>query len=262
MANATIEEARELAKAFPSFDIVVSAGGGDEPPAEAELVNDGKTRLIEVGHKAMYAVVLGFHDAGQPASYQRVALDSRFPDSPQMKNLMTTYQSQLESLGWTGLGLRPARHPQSRPDNPLAGQFVGGAQCKECHESAWEVYTKSGHAHATQTLIDLKPARQFDPECVSCHVTGWNPQEFFPYVSGYDSMQHTPELAGQSCENCHGPGAAHIAAERGSDMALKDEWRKLVRQEKATADDSCRKCHDLDNSPDFDFDRYWAEIEH
>jgi hypothetical protein len=263
LANATLEESRELAKAFPQFDIVVSAGGADEPPPQAAKVEGSKALMIEVGHKAMYAIVLGFYDdPKRPVRYQRVALDSRFPDSPEMKSLMTTYQSQLEALGWSGLGLRPARHPQSQPDDPLAGQFVGGASCKECHEAAWDVYAKSGHAHATKTLVDLKPARQFDPECVSCHVTGWNPQEFFPFISGYDSVEHTPELAGQSCENCHGPGAAHIAAERGSDAKLQSQWRKLVRQDKATADESCRKCHDLDNSPDFNFEKYWKEIEH
>jgi hypothetical protein len=264
LANATLAESRDLAAAFPQFDIVVSAGGADEPPAQAAKVEGSKALLIEVGHKAMYAIVLGFYDdPSRPVRYQRVALDSRFPDSPKMKDLMTTYQSQLEALGWSGLGLRPARHPQSRSDNPLAGQFVGGASCKECHAGPWDVYIKSNHAHATRTLVDLKPARQFDPECVSCHVTGWNPQEFFPYISGYDSLEHTPELAGQSCEDCHGPGAAHIAAERGSDAKLQAEWRRLLHQDKATADEqSCRKCHDLDNSPDFDFEKYWAEIEH
>ena len=272
LANATMEECEVLAKKFPQFDVVVSGGGADEPPAEPVHLA-GDSLLIEVGHKAMYAIVLGYYDDPKPSvRYQRVALDSRFPDSPEMKNLMTVYQSQLQSLGWDGLGLRAARQPQSRPDNPLAGKFVGGQNCKECHEAAWDVYAKSPHAHATQTLIDLKPARHFDPECVSCHVTGWNPQEFFPFNSGYQSMEATPELAGQSCENCHGPGAAHIAAERGDDKALQDEWRKIVHQDKknaadATVADSCYKCHDIDNSPNFNtkefpFEVYWAEIAH
>jgi mono/diheme cytochrome c family protein len=264
LANATLEETRALAKEFPLFDVVVSGGGAEEPPAEAGKIEGSKAQLIELGHKAMFAVVLGLYDnPRQPVRYQRVALDSRFPDSAEMKALMTSYQSQLEALGWDGLGLRPAAYPTSQKGNPLAGQFVGGASCKECHLEAWKVYSESPHARATQTLVDLQPSRQFDPECVSCHVTGWNPQEFYPYASGYVSADRTPELAGQSCENCHGPGAAHIEAERGSDKTLQGEWRKAMHQDLATADDrSCRKCHDLDNSINFDFKTYWPQIEH
>jgi hypothetical protein len=262
LANATSEECAVLGKQFPQFDIMVSGDGPDEPLADVKR-KPGEALVIEVGHKAMYAIVLGFFDdAKQPIRYQRVALDSRFPDSDAMKDLMTRYQSQLQALGWEGLGLRATPHPQTRPDNPLSGQFVGGLSCKECHEAAWDVYAKSPHAHATETLIKLTPARHFDPECVSCHVTGWMPQEFSPFISGFQSMEKTPELAGQSCENCHGPGAAHIAAERGADKALQEEWRKLMHQDKATAADSCIKCHDQDNSPTFNFDTYWPEIEH
>lgn len=37
----------------------------------------------------------------------------------------------------------------------------------------------------------------------------------------------------------------------------------MLHQDKAQADEqSCRKCHDLDNSLNFDFEKYWAEIAH
>jgi hypothetical protein len=264
LANATLEESETLAKNFPQFDVVVTGGGPDEPPRTAKPIEGSKTQFIEVGHKGMYAVVLGFYDdPKQPVRYQRVALDSRFPTSPEMVSLMTTYQSQLQALGWSGLGLRPASHPQSKPGNEAAGKFGGAANCRECHAEAWDVFSKSKHATSTDTLVKLKPQRHHDPECVSCHVTGWNPQEFFPYRSGFESLEKTPQLAGNSCENCHGPGAAHVAAEKGTDKALQEEWRVAMHQDKSQADEqSCRKCHDLDNSPTFDFEKYWAEIAH
>ena len=37
---------------------------------------------------------------------------------------------------------------------------------------------------------------------LSCHVTGWDPQRFHPFVGGYDSQQKTPQLADNGCENC------------------------------------------------------------
>jgi hypothetical protein len=36
-----------------------------------------------------------------------------------------------------------------------------------------------------------------------------------------------------------------------------------LRLTKATADQQvCAKCHDVDNSPEFHFDRYWPKVEH
>ena len=59
----------------------------------------------------------------------------------------------------------------------------------------------------------------------------------------------------------------HAAAEqaRGAlrDLTLIEELRAEQRLTKSTADIKvCQKCHDLDNSPDFDFDTYWPKVEH
>ncbi len=107
LANATLDESKKLAKQFPEFEIVVTSDGGDEPPNRPTKI--GNTDLIEVGHKGMFAVVLGlYNDPKQRTRYQRVALDSRYSVTPEMKALMENYQDQLLALGWQGLGLRSA----------------------------------------------------------------------------------------------------------------------------------------------------------
>ncbi len=263
LAHATVDESIELAKQFPDFDFVVSADGGDEPPNIAKPIEGAKAMLIEVGHKGMYCVVLGLYDdEKEPVRYQRVALDSRFPSSPRMKQLMATYQEQLQDLGWSGLDLRFVAHPSTREGVPRSGAFVGAESCKECHSKAWEVWSQSPHYHATDSLEHADPPRQFDAECISCHATGWNPQEYFPYATGYDSLKNTPHLAGNQCENCHGPGGAHVAAETGDDAALRDAERQFMKLPYQDAAESCRKCHDLDNSPEFNFEEYWPQVEH
>ncbi len=264
LAHTTEKEATALAKQFPKFDLVVCADGADEPPAKPPLVEGTKSRMVVVGHKGMYVIVAGFYDdPKQPIRFQRVALDSRFPNAPEMQKLMTEYQDQLEQLGWQGLGLKGVPHPKAKKGDKTANLFAGAASCKECHPTAWGVWNKSKHAHATETLVKLDPPRQFDPECVSCHSTGWNPQEFFPYVGGFDGMKTTPLLANNSCENCHGPGAAHNAAEKGRNLAKRDAEREAIKLTAAFAKENvCIQCHDHDNSPDFDFDKYWPKVEH
>jgi hypothetical protein len=235
---------------------------------EPERIEGAKARLIEVAPKGMYVIVVGFFDdPQQPVRYQRVALDSRYPDSAEMKSLMTAYQDQLRDLGWRDLGLKPAPHPKSDPASEMAGKFAGAASCKECHPTAFGIWSKTPHAHATETLTKLDPPRQFDAECVSCHATGWNPQEYYPYVSGFESLEATPLLAGNQCENCHGPAAAHVAAEEGRNRIRKEQEREKVKLTAAFAlENVCIKCHDHDNSPEFNeksFEtHYWPKVEH
>ncbi len=78
LAHATVEESVELAKKFPQFGVVVTAGGPPLPPHDRPQVV-GRTLLVEVGEKGMNAIVLGvFDDPKEPVKYQRVVLDSRY----------------------------------------------------------------------------------------------------------------------------------------------------------------------------------------
>lgn len=259
LAHANIDETKELAKAFNLFHVAVMAHGPDEPPHESKKIPGTKTYLIEVGHKGMYAITLGISKE-RKVSYQRVPLDHRFADAKEIDELIVDYQDELKQLGWRGLELRPADHEPK-------GKFVGSKDCAGCHAAEFKIWQATPHAHATDSLMHAKPNRQFDPECISCHATGWNPQEFFPYKTGYDSIESTPQLVGSGCENCHGPGADHVSAEKGTDKALRDRLRKVMNGTATGANpqkqrESCMRCHDLDNSPDFDFKTYWKKIEH
>lgn len=268
LAHATVEESKELARQFPQFNIVVTSDGRDVPPLQPETLNDGKTRLIETAPKGMYVIVAGFYDdPKEPMRFQRVALDSRFSDSPEMKELMTTYQDQLRQLGWRDLGIKSVSHPHAEDGDKLSGQFAGAESCRECHPAAFGIWSKTKHAHATETLVKLNPQRQYDSECISCHSTGWNPQEYYPYTSGFDSLEKTPQLAGNQCENCHGPAAAHVAAENGRSRTKKDEQRQVVKLTVGQAfENVCIKCHDHDNSPEFNEQTFeahcWPKVQH
>lgn len=265
LAHATKKESIELARKFPDFDLVVTSDSAPVPPFEPATIEGTETLLIEVGQKGMDAVVLGmFDDPKQRLRYQSVPLDSRFPASQQMQQLMGLYQDSLKDRGFEGLGIRAVSHPQEE----LNGAFVGSEKCKECHEKSYIIWKKSWHAKAYETLTALKPPRNFDPECVSCHVVGWHPTEHFPYKTGYEGPEKTPHLTATGCETCHGPGGAHVHAENGSDFDLQDKLRKAVVITKDESQDTrsgkqhCFSCHDLDNSPEFKFETYWPLVEH
>ncbi len=267
LAHATRKESEELGRKFPQFNVVVTSDGNDIPPAGPETIPGTKTLLITVGKKGMSAIVLApFDPVERTCRYQRVPLDSRFKGSAVMKMLMAEYQDQLKEIGFAGLGLRPVPHPLAGQN----GRFVGTKTCAEsCHEPSYTVWKKSGftkesgHWHAYETLEKLDPPRNYDPECVSCHVIGWHPTKFFPYVGGYTDPKKTPHLENVGCDDCHGPGEKHCNAELGNNEKLQEEFRKAVRITKEESKkQQCTTCHNGDNSPDFDFNTYWPLVEH
>jgi 2',3'-cyclic-nucleotide 2'-phosphodiesterase (5'-nucleotidase family) len=128
LAWATPEESAALAAAHPQFDVVVTHGGADEPPLEPRRLPGGSL-LVELGHKGMFAVAVGFFaDTKRPVRTQRVPLDARWGESEDMIALLATYQTKLEALGFQGLGLTPIRHPTGR-------RFAGSAACDGPHDA-------------------------------------------------------------------------------------------------------------------------------
>ena len=258
--------AEKLALAVPGFDLVIVAGGYGEPTYQPQQIDGSKTKFIVTGDKAMYAGLVGLYQDA-PMKYARVPLSHEFADAPAMRQLMSDYQQQLQAVGLDGLGIKPVPHSSGE-------KYVGSVACGKCHTTAFDIWEGTGHANATASII--KPprergdiARHFDPECISCHVTGWNPQRYFPYETGYLSvdMKH---LHGNGCENCHGPGSSHVAAEQkdsGVSDADRTRLRESMRLPLEKAREHCMQCHDLDNSPDFHEedafdDVYWPEVEH
>ncbi len=273
IAHATTEESIALGKQFPQFKLVITTGGAGEPPIQPDTIAGTTSLLVDVGTKGMFAGVVGlFGDGTTSMRYQRAPLDARFVDSVELLETLQAYQDQLKEIGFEGLGVKPLPMPGG-------GEFIGSEVCKDCHEEEYSIW-KDGlnghegrHAHAYATLLNppkrSKIARNHDPECLSCHVVGWNPQRYHPYASGFESIEKTPELINVGCENCHGPGRAHSDAENGLIEVEEDEMKALRQQqilELKDAEKKCLECHDLDNSPAFQeegaFQRYWDKIKH
>jgi hypothetical protein len=250
----------------PGVDLMVAAAGVGEPRFQPEPIAGSQTSLIQSGSKGMYVGAVGlFKQATPRMRYQRVPLDARYADSPRMLEAFGQYQNVLKTLGLSGLGLKPVQHVQ--------GKFVGSETCGECHTQAYDKWLSTPHHEATASIAQPTERsdipRHFDPECLSCHVTGWNPQAYFPYATGYLELEASAALHGSGCENCHGPGQAHVAAENGEGDFSETDIAKLraqMRLELSKAEQRCMECHDLDNSPDFHlpgaFEKYWKAVEH
>ncbi|MCP4175396.1 MAG: hypothetical protein GY758_32000 [Fuerstiella sp.] len=275
LSQATVSESEALALQFPQFDVVLTAQGTGDPDPKAPMRKIGNTLLLETGRKGKYAGVLGVYPNNRetPFRYKLISLErDDFGETPSMITLMQTYQQRLESEQIVLTDAVGAPHPSG-------ATFVGAETCGTCHESAMDVWKKTGHAHALESLDPQNQRigherlngvkRTYDPECLACHVTGWDPHDYIRFQSGFlnekfaaddDEKELHKLMAGTQCENCHGPGSRHIELVEADDLAAAaQEVRVTLEQAKKGV---CEKCHDLDNSPKFDFDEYWDRVKH
>jgi len=120
-------------------------------------------------------------------------------------------------------------------------KYLGVQNCANCHQEDWDSYMKTGHSKAWQTLVSK--GQTSNPECVGCHVTGWD------FLNGFDptvSANGRNTLFNVQCEACHGYGTEH---ERDG------AWTAAAKQ-------SCEGCHTPEFDPDFDYATDWAKVAH
>lgn len=272
LSHADVEQSRELAERFGDFDVVVTAGGPEDGREKAEQVND--TLLLQVGHKGKHAGIIGvFPEGAEPRlRFELVELNGdQFAHSPVIHELLEAYVAELD-----------AQHPNLQETLAVsddAATYVGAERCGGCHSKAYEIWKKTPHSHAYDSLYTGRPddpdyiVRIKDPECLCCHVVGWHPQQVQRYPTGFIDEASTPHLAGQQCENCHGAGSHHVELEDAWDGGDVTEEMETARESLRVTKESartglCLQCHDPDNSPQFDtpakpFDTYWwPKVEH
>ncbi|HZU84706.1 MAG TPA: multiheme c-type cytochrome [Polyangiaceae bacterium] len=90
--------------------------------------------------------------------------------------------------------------PAPAPDQ---ARYVGMDVCVECHAEAQAVWQKTSHARAYESLS--AQYKEFNLECVGCHVTGYE-------RTGGSTVTHVEKLRNVQCEVCHGPGSKHAAS--------------------------------------------------
>lgn len=268
----TMDEAAKLVGEFPEVHLIITRSDADIAPALPKMVGpQGKTMLISLGHKGRSVGIValsGGGAAGPELKYQLVDLVEPYelPDDQTnpVRELMREYVKAVHQNKYlTKIPLTD--HPVRTQPGMGDAKFVGSAACKECHKNAYGVWSGTKHAQAYENLAkygrpltelkqpgqqSIKIGRQYDPECASCHVTG------FGYKDGWVDELRTPHLKGNQCENCHGPASLHVA------NPFEPKYRDQLRLRIKDVEMKCRKCHDADNDPHFDLEKYWPKIKH
>ena len=139
--------------------------------------------------------------------------------------------------------LREINLASSAPPKALAAGsngYAGSAVCAECHTDQAAQWRTTPHAHALETLAQR--GKEYDDECVGCHVVGYR-------EPGGSTLGHIGDLAHVGCEACHGPASLHAA----------DPTAAAAPAAKV-GPEPCLKCHVPAHSPRFDFSTYLPRV--
>jgi Cytochrome c554 and c-prime len=233
-----LQTVNKLAMRNPDLDLIIAA-------EERGIVFDPKqvnnTLVVYAAKETKHLGELRFYtDADgvvERFTARYVELDEIIPDDKQMAEMTASARKEIDVIQ-TRLAEEEA---VALAGKPLNTPFTLSESCAQCHKDEYEVWKKSRHSHAFAALEEKQ--RMFDSNCVGCHSLGFRDQ-------GFISVKATPQFANVHCESCHGPGAEHIKAPTAGNYKTPPK------------NQSCLVCHDRDNSPDFDFEKYWPVIAH
>ena len=161
-----------------------------------------------------------------------IPLSNASPRDREVEKLMREHDkvvNEANRIAFTDL--KPA------PLGPDDIAYVGSAACSACHQQAYAWWRN--HAHGVAYLTLQQRNKEYNLDCVACHVTGYD-------QPGGSTVTHNLNhaLVNVGCESCHGPGAAHVAdAEKVG--ILRD-----------TPESVCVVCHNQQHSDLFNYDAY------
>ena len=178
----------------------------------------------------------------QPLNHR---LTRRVADDPDVAAFMVKAKADI-SARQSDMALKSAHvhghdHSHGGHQDHADSIFVTSQTCGTCHVDAFQAWEGSAHAHAIDIL--KRERKEFDTQCVVCHVTGSG------QPGGFEDLYRTAHLANVQCEACHGQGREH-------------SQQPTVVKMGPLGPNSCVTCHNRSNSPEFEFVSYWESIKH
>jgi hypothetical protein len=229
-------ELRAFAAELPEADLVI---GGPTGQCLAP-VKVGPLQLASATNKGKFLVSFTAEPNAASLKWTGGVLEmtEKYSDEAEQTKNVTAFRERLAakdlSAEQSGLG------PLSTITFPKQFQIAGSARCQECHAAEFKQWESSSHHHAFETLTSK--GAQMDSYCQRCHVNG------FGWDGGFVSAKKAVGHTHVGCEDCHGPSLPHVSnAKIKTPLAAKEQ---------------CALCHDHENSPEFEYGKYWPKIAH
>ena len=179
----------------------------------------------------------------QTAAYESrfITLGKNQPEDPAMERMVKAAVGEINEIGRS-----QAAEQRKRTDYQDDSPYLGWQACAQCHQPQVTNWRQTRHAGAYTTLEQRQ--RQYDLNCLFCHITGNHRQ------NEVTALYLPPSLQGVGCEVCHGPGREHLALMSSSPTSPGPATanKRVTRHPEPT---TCLSCHTPEQSPNFNYSR-------
>ncbi len=231
-----------------SEDLVSAVDGIDAVMVGRNTVVLQKGRMVKNtvacygGEQGQYVcrteVVLDANKHFATADAQAVMLSPEVGERPEIATLVKGFEDGFNEKLRRGEMEREAKAKAQNADNNPS-HFLGAELCIRCHAKEGAQWKTTSHSVAWATLVNSKADTK--PECISCHVLGYQ------RPSGFTTGAGTPQFANVQCENCHGMGTEH-------DQFADAQHRPTAQM--------CITCHHGEMDPNFKFETALPKVTH
>ncbi|MBN1906727.1 MAG: hypothetical protein JW927_16715 [Deltaproteobacteria bacterium] len=220
-----------IARKINGVDVIV--GGHHKQKLETPY-EANNTYIVQAGEKGQHQGMLVIEkaaDGTKTVTNKLVSMSDKIADDPKVKGMIDEYNMEVNKLYTSG------------PIVKDEAVTLRSASCNDCHSDAYEIWQKTDHAKAFQTLINKD--RQFNPDCLVCHTTR------FEEAGGFTMKAQEKELRNVQCESCHGDKTEHL-----NDPSVVSQAKPGV--------ETCLRCHTEHRCPDFEkeYQKEWEQIKH
>ena len=161
--------------------------------------------------------------------FEQLRLD--IPDHPQIGPLVAAVEKQATEMQKE---VRNGDANGTGSGKDCGKAYVGVEVCSSCHPGRYRQWQTTAHARALDTLVARN--KQYDEECLACHVLAYECEEGQLEIAGEEQFAHV------QCESCHGPGDTHAAT------GGEQKTRPMGQPGRI-----CLGCHTPERSDDIDF---------
>ncbi|NNE92183.1 MAG: hypothetical protein HKN23_11095 [Verrucomicrobiales bacterium] len=244
-------ELESLAKEFYEFAVIL---GGDVRQPYPSPLSINRSQVLATTNQAR--ALAEFHAKFDPGTKQLIEpegtvtlMEDLIEEDPVIRQFSTNYRDEVAKV------ILAIDNPEGDSADRVPGvkppaTYVGSEACAGCHPKAYEVWSKTGHAHAFDSL-NYRDSKM-DPSCVKCHVVG------FGEPGGYlRSMAEERKLINVGCESCHGPGSEHVKV-----RSTASPGEEVLLKMRPVGSGQCTQCHYGEFSRPFNWEEFWPHIQH
>jgi hypothetical protein len=202
---------------------------GDRSVGAAELGFTASPPRLNNMKLGRYAGVLSVDPAaeGYLIAGSNIPLKGEINDHPMIRSILDNeYKTQLKDRFFGTMKIE------------LEKLYLPPEYCAECHQEAYDVYMRSGHAKALITLEEIN--QLYNPDCMKCHVS-------------YDSSEN--KLVAMDCTTCHtNIDEDHVWQAINDPLSIKTPSPPVTTYTYGW----CYQCHDEANS--HRFKGHWPQM--